>query len=126
MKWAPSSPGEVDRVERSLHGLRARLVVRRDEAAAAEARVEVEARRDRVDVMTAKGRPHLVEIVGRQLLRVVELVAVDQVPETLDGSANAVDGRLVRELGLVAGGNESRSHRTERPDSERGLHVAPS
>src|SRR5205823_6671263 len=84
----------------------------------------VEASRECVDVMTVQGRPHLVEVVGRQLLRVVKLVTVDQVAETLDRSANAVGGRLARELGLVARRDEPRSHRAERPDSEWGLHDA--
>ena len=86
----------------------------------------MEAAREAVDVVSVQCIADLIEVLLRQLLRVVELVAVDQVPETLDGASDALDGRLLRELGLVAGRDEPRSHRTERPDSERGLHVAPS
>ena len=35
---------------------------------------------------------------------------LDEVRGALDGPANAVDGRLVRELGLVAGRDEPRRH----------------
>ncbi len=86
----------------------------------------MQARREAIDVVSVECVAVLIQVFLRQLLRIVKLVPVDQIAETLDGAANTVDGRLVREVRFVASGHEPRSHRTERPDSERGLHVAPS
>ncbi len=119
-------PGEVDRIERPAQCLRPCRFIGRHEPTAAEACIEVQAAREAVDVVSVECVADLVQVLRRQLLRVVKLVAVDQVSEAFDGVANTLGRRLVREFGLVAGRDESRSHRTERPDSERGLHVAPS
>src|SRR5581483_4038810 len=94
-----------------------------DEAAAAEARVEVQTAREAVDVVAAEGGAHLVEVLLRQLLRIVELVAVDEVSEAFHGAVHALGGRLTGPLRLVAAGDEARHHRAERPDAERGLHA---
>ena len=72
---------EVDRVQRPGQRLAPRRLVRGDEASPAEARVEVQAGRDAVDVVAVECLPHLVEVLGREFLGVVELVAVDQVAE---------------------------------------------
>ncbi len=109
---------EVDRRERPLHGLRARSVVRRHEPAPPEARVEVETRRHAVDVVLVERREYLVPVLLVQLLRVVELVAVDQVAEAVDRTAYALGSRLARPLRLVAAGDEPRHHRPEGPDPE--------
>ena len=109
---------EVDGVERSLHGLAARRVVGRHEAALAEARIEVEARRHAVDVVLAERLENLVAVLLVELLRVVELVAVDEVAEAVDGTADPLGGRLAGPLRLVPARDEARHHRPERPDSE--------
>src|SRR4029450_11337193 len=62
--------GEVDGVERPLHGLVPSRLVGRDEPSLAEARVEVEPRRQAIDVMAVERVAHLVEVVRRKLLRV--------------------------------------------------------
>ena len=63
------------------------------EPALAEARVEVHAARDAVDAVPVERGAHLVEVVARELLRVVELVVVHQVAEALDGRPHLRRGR---------------------------------
>ena len=116
--------GEVGALEREAQRLRPGRGIGVDEAAAAEARIEVQARAERVDAVPVERRAHLVEVVRRELGRVVELVVVDQVAEARDGAVHLLGGRLVRELGLVADGHEARDHRSERPDAEAGLEAA--
>src|SRR5215210_4445685 len=77
-----------------------------------------------VDVVAAERVPDVVEVVLVQLLRVVKLVAVDQVAEALHGSPDPLRRRLGRELRLVATGHEAGDHRAKRPDAETGLHVS--
>ena len=62
--------------------------------------------------------PRLVAVLLVQLLRIVELVAVDQVAETVDRTAHALGRRLARPLRLVPAGDEPRHHRPEGPDPE--------
>ena len=93
------------RAERRRRSPRPRRTIRRasraqarvgvDEPAAAEARVEVQAARDAVDVVVAERRAHLVEVVVGELVRVVELVAVDQVAEARRRRGDLVGDRLV-------------------------------
>ena len=113
--------GEVDRARRPAQGLGPRGVVGRDESPTAEARIEVQARRHAVHVVPVECVADLVQVVLVQLLRVVKLVAVDQVAEPLDSSAHPHGRRLARVLRLVAAGNEARHHRAERPDAEAGF-----
>ena len=68
--------------------------------------------------MSVERFPYLVEVLGAQLLRVVELVAVDELAETFHGSPHALGCRFARPLRLVAAGHEARDHGSERPDSE--------
>jgi hypothetical protein len=110
--------GEVDGVERALHRLVADGVVRRREPPFAEERIEVQARTDRVDVATVERVADVVEVVRRQLVRVVELVPVDRVAEPLDRARDTLRSRLVAVLGLVAQRDEPRDHRPESPDAE--------
>ena len=84
MKWAPSSPEKSTASSVRFTASCPRRVVGRHEPALAEARVEVEARRHAVDVVPAERVEHLVEVVLVQLLRVVELVAVDEVAQAVD------------------------------------------
>ena len=114
--------GEVDCLEGPLHGFGSRGVVRRHEPSPPEARVEVEARRHAVHVVVAERREHLVAVVGVELLRVVELVPVDEVAEPVDRATHPLRRRLAGPLRLVAAWDEARHHRPEGPDSERGLH----
>ena len=109
---------EIDRREGAAQRLRPRRPVGRSETTTAEARIEVQARREAVDVVSVQCVADLIQVVLRQLLRIVELVAVDQIAEALDGVANTVDRRLVREVRLVAARDEPRRHRAERPDPE--------
>ena len=73
--------GELGALAREPQRLLADAVVGRGEAALAEARVDVQARGDAVDVVAVERVAHLVEVVARELPRVVELVAVDEVAE---------------------------------------------
>ena len=109
--------GEVDRLERSPNGLVTRRRVRRDEPALAEPRVEMEPRRQAVHVVPVECASDLVDVPRVQLLRVVELVAVDQVSEPLDRPSHSLGGRLAGPLRLVAARDEAGDHRAERPDS---------
>jgi hypothetical protein len=99
-----------------------RLLVRGREAAAAKAGIEVEPRRDAVDVAVPECRTHLAEVLLGKLLRIVELVAVDEVSEAVDRPLHPLHRRLSRPLRLVAAGDEASGHRAERPDAETGLH----
>ena len=114
--------GEVGRLERPLERLLADRGIGRDEAALPKARIEMEPGADGVDPVVAEHAPHLVQVRRRELLGVVELVVVDQPLESLDRAGDALDGRLARELGLVAAGHETRRHRPERPDPEARPH----
>jgi hypothetical protein len=118
----PERAREVGGRDRAATGLLPRLLVRRREPAAAEARIEVQASRDAVDVVVAELFAHFVQVFLGELLRIVELVAVDEVAKTGDGPPHALDSRLARPLGLVAARNEAGRHGPERPDSEAGLH----
>ena len=109
--------GEVDRVKRLSQRLRPRRGVRRDEAASAEARIEVHTTCKAVDVMPVQGAADLVQVVLRQLLRVVELVAVDQVSETLDSLPYACSGGFAQPLRLVTTRHKACDHGPKRPDS---------
>jgi len=115
--------GELGRGDRAPLRLLANLLVGRDEPASPEAGVEVEPRGDAVDPVAVERSAHLVEVLLGELLRVVELVAVDEVAEPLDGPAHALRGRLARVLRLVAAGDEARDHRSEGPDAEARLHA---
>jgi hypothetical protein len=68
---------------------------------------------------------HLVEVVLRELLRIVELVVVHEVTEAGDRARHLHRSRLADVLGLVAARNEARDHRAESPDSERSPHAVP-
>ena len=109
---------EVDRVERSLHGLGTRGLVRRDEPTSSEPRVEVKSRRDAVHGVVAERVADVVEVLGVELLRIVELVVVDEISQPVDRAAHALGGRLVRPLRLVAARDEARHHRPEGPYPE--------
>src|SRR5262249_3963484 len=82
----------------------------------------METGRDAVDAVPAEGAAHVVQVPGRQLLRIVELVVVDQVAQPFDGATDLLRGRLRRVLGLVAARYEAGDHRAHRPDAEAGLH----
>ena len=90
---APDVGGEVDRLAGEPQRLRARLVVGRAEASLAEAGIEVQAARDAVDAVPVERAADRLEVLGRELLRVVELVVVDQVAEPLDRGAHLVGRR---------------------------------
>ena len=109
---------EVDRVEGSLHGFGARGRVRRDEPTSSEPRIEVESRRDAVHGVVAERVADVVEVLGVELLRIVELVVVDEISQPVDRAAHALGGRLVRPLRLVAARDEARDHRPEGPYPE--------
>ena len=68
-------------------------------AATAEAGVEMEAAREAVDVVSVQCIADLIEVLLRQLLRVVELVAVDQVAEPVDRAPDALRHRLAPHSG---------------------------
>ena len=116
---------EVDALQRAADRLVANLVGRRREPALAEHRVEVHPARHAVDVVLAERRAHRVEVRRVELLRVVELVAVDQVAETLDRPPDLVRGRLAGPLRLVARRHEPCRHRPECPDPQTRLHLTP-
>ena len=118
--------GEVDRLERQPQRLVAHPVVERAEAAALEERVQVQAARDAVHAVAVERAVHLVELLVRDLLRVVELVVVDEIAEPLDRRTHLLGRRHPGQLGLVAAGIEARSHAAERPDAERCLQGFPS
>ena len=86
---------EVGGFERQPQRLCARRGIGRHEPAAAEARIEMEPARDAVDAVAAERLPHRVDVLGRELLRIVELVVVDQLAEPLDRAADPVRRRLV-------------------------------
>ena len=109
---------EVDRLPGQAKGFLSRRVVRRTERSLGEARIEVEPARNAVDAVTVERLAHLVQVLRRELLRVVELVVVDQVAEPCNRRPNPVGCRLAGELGLVAAGVEPGRHVAERPDSE--------
>ena len=89
---ASSAPRDGD-----LQGLGAHRRVGIAEAAAPEAWVEVQPAGEAVDVVVRPERlADLVERSARQLLRVVELIAVDQVAEAVDRAADTLDRRLAR------------------------------
>ena len=92
------------------------------ESAAPELRVEVQTRGDAVDAVSAERLAHVVEVLPRELLRVVELVVVDQPLQALDCAAYVLDRRPAVVLRLVAAGDEAGDHRPERPDAETRLH----
>jgi hypothetical protein len=115
--------GEVDRLPRQPQGVLAEGVVGRDERALAEARVQVQPARDAVDPVPVERLAHLVEVVGRELLRVVELVVVDQVAEPLDRGAHPLRGGAAAQLGLVASRVEPGGHVPEGPDAETRPHA---
>ena len=74
--------GEVGRLERAPHAPRSRTPSSGETSPPLpKRRVEVQPARDAVDVVAAERVADLVEVVARELLRVVELVAVDQVAE---------------------------------------------
>ena len=86
MKCAPSSPAKFA-AARVISRASARTPSSTEvEAALAEARVEVQAAGDAVDAVAVERLAHLVEVVLAELLRVVELVVVDQVAEPGDGA----------------------------------------
>ena len=124
MKCAPSDPAKSAAARVRAKASARVSFDRRGQPAAPELRVEVQPGRDAVDVVLAERVTHLVEVLLPELLRVVELVAVDQVAEPVHGAANPLGRGLVRPLRLVAGGDESRHHRPEGPDPEAGLHPA--
>ena len=82
--------GEVGGDERLRERLGANGVVRRREPAAAESWIQVRPGRDGVDAVIAEDTANLVEVLLGELLRVVELVVVDEVAEPVDGTADAL------------------------------------
>ena len=100
---------------KSRSASRAHRVVERREPALAEARVDVQAARDRVDAVPVERGAHVVEVVAVELAGVVELVVVHQVAEPVDGAVHLLRDRLVAPLRLVAAGHEARDHRAEAP-----------
>jgi hypothetical protein len=115
---------EVDGRQRAAHGLPARLLVRRDQTASPEARIQVQAGCHAVDVVAGERVADFLEVVLVQLLRIVELVPVDQVAEASHRPTDSLGCRLGRELRFVATGDEARDHRAQRPDAETGLHLS--
>src|SRR3954467_11845703 len=86
---------EIGGFERQPPRPRPRRGIWGDEPAAAEARIEMEPARDAVDAVAAERLTHRVDVVGRELLRIVELVLVDQLAEPLDRAADPFGRRLV-------------------------------
>ena len=86
--------GELGRLADDPARLAAQLGVRVDQAAAGEPRVEVQAAGDAVDVVAVERCSDILEVVVRKLVRVVELVAVDQVAEALHGARDLLGDRL--------------------------------
>ena len=116
--------GEIGGVEPFLEGVPAHRVVGRREPALAVARIEMGARREGVDAVPRQGRADIVEVVPRELLRVVELVVVDVALEPGHRARHALRRRLACVLRLVAAGYEARDHRAERPDTETRPHAS--
>jgi hypothetical protein len=114
---------ELDGVERDLQRVAPDEVVGRAQAALAEARVEVQAGRQAVDLVAVERGAHVVEVLGVELLRVVELVGVHEVAEARHRAADLLRGRLRAVHGLVAARHEAGDHPTQRPDAERGLQA---
>src|SRR3954447_16813755 len=79
---------------------------------------------DAVDAVALERLLHLFEVLGRELLRVVELVVVHQVAEPLHSRSHFRRGARSRELGLVPAGIEPGRHRSECPDAQARLHVS--
>ncbi len=118
-------PGERSRLAHDPSRLRAHRRIRIDQAAPAEARIQVQTAGYAVDIVIGpECGPDFVEVRRRELLRVVELVAVDEVSEALDRPVHLLGHRLrfVAVLGLVAGRDEPCDHRSERPDAQARLH----
>jgi hypothetical protein len=115
---------ELGGLEQDAAGLRAHALVGIRQPASAEARIQVQPARDAVDVVTRQRFADRLEVGGRELIRIVELVAVDQLPEAGDCAVHLLGHRLavVRVLGLIATRDEPRDHRSERPDAEARLH----
>ena len=113
---------EVDRLACQPQRLRARLVVGRAEASLAEAGIEMEAARDAVDAVPVERATDRLEVLVRELLRIMELVVVDQPAEPFDGGADLLHRRDARELRLVPTRVEARRHAAERPDPQTRLH----
>ena len=124
MKLAPSSPGEARRGDRAPLRLGPDVGVRRAEPAAPEQRVEMEPGGDAVDAVAVEGLADLVEVLLRELLRVVELVVVNELAEPVHRPPHPLRRRLAGPLRLIADGHEARDHRPEGPDAEAGPHVA--
>src|SRR4029450_5995135 len=103
--------------------LSAGRVVGRAKTTLTEPGVEMETARDAVDAVSVECVPDSFEVLAGELLRVVELVVVDQVAKSFDGCAHLLDGRRARELGLVSARIEPRRHASERPDPETRLHA---
>ena len=106
--------GEARRRQRLGKRVRAHAVVGRRQAALAEARVEMRARADGVDAVAAERLADVVEVLLGQLLRIVELVVVDEVAQPVDGARHPLDGRLARRT--PAG---SRRGRTSSPSARK-------
>src|SRR3954451_5439707 len=79
---------------------------------------------DAVDAVAVERLLHLFEVVGRELLRIVELVVVHQVAEPLDSRSHFRRGGRSGELGLVPSGIEPCRHRSECPDAQARLHLS--
>src|SRR5581483_7880008 len=79
---------ELTREARSVDRLRERRIANRvfgrRQSALPVAMIQMRPGRNCVDPVTVERLTYVVEILGRELLRVVELVVVDQVPEPLD------------------------------------------
>ena len=114
---------EVGRLANDPSGLTPQLRVGVHQPPAAKARIEMQSAGDAVHVVVAERRAHLVEVVGREFVGVVELVPVDQIPQALDRAVDLLGHRLghVVVAGLIAAGHEAGDHRPERPDAEAGL-----
>src|SRR5581483_6880324 len=116
--------GEVDRLPGQAQRLVAERVVGRAERPLSEAWIQVQTGRDAVDPMTVEGLPNLVQVVRRELPRVVELVVVHEVAESLHRGPYLGHGRGPGQLGLVPAGVEAGGHAAEGPDTEARLHDA--
>src|SRR6266404_3723872 len=118
----PHLAGEVDSLPRQPERLPPHRVIRRAEAAPAEARVQMQTGGDAVDPVPRQRLLHLGQIVLPQLLRIVELVIVDQVSETRDRRPHPRRRRCPHQLRLIPTRIEPRRHPTKRPNAERSLH----
>ncbi len=118
--------GELGRLAGEAARVGAQVGVGGDESASPEARIEVQAARDAVDAVLPEFLADRLEQLRVQLLRVVELVVVDQPLEAGDGAPDAGGHVLVRPLRLVPAGHEARHHRPEGPDPETRAHQRPS